>query len=138
MSVFLNIKCLILVYIFFISKHRYLPVITSKQKAKAVKSFIREESNVKILQNPYITEVGVFIGYLFCFSRETFMYIKFHLSFSSYKLEWLFRNIVCMYLCGVNTCTCICKFSHYLPRINLLSRQIPDTVTHVPIKKKSI
>nr|XP_011450218.1 ribosomal protein 63, mitochondrial-like [Crassostrea gigas] len=37
-------------------KHRYLPVITSKQKAKAVKSFIREESNVKILQNPYITE----------------------------------------------------------------------------------
>lgn len=125
MTVFLNIKCLILVYIFFISKHRYLPVITSKQKAKAVKSFIREESNVKILQNPYITEVGVFIGYLFCFSRETFMYIKFHLSFSSYKLEWLCSGI--LFACGVNTCTCICKFSHYLPRINLLFKVQTDS-----------
>ncbi|XP_048758020.2 ribosomal protein 63, mitochondrial-like [Ostrea edulis] len=37
-------------------KHRYLPVISPSQKARAVQALIREETNVKILQNPYLTK----------------------------------------------------------------------------------
>ncbi|XP_061197894.1 large ribosomal subunit protein mL63-like [Saccostrea echinata] len=36
-------------------KKRLLPVVSPTQKANAIRAFIREETNVKILQNPYLT-----------------------------------------------------------------------------------